>query len=315
MRAILSAPRFPCHTSNMTQVVRGSLAVLCAWFVSVSSGALILAQDQITPALEALAQTERDFAKAATVKGIRDAFLEFFADDAVALVPEPASWKTRLRAGPSVPFSEHELLWEPRVGDVAANGELGWLTGPSTFTNKKAGGQPRHGNYLSVWRKQADGSWKVFLDIGSDSPEPVTFATGFNRYAFGPRYVGNDGKAAATASLLDRERAMNARLSKEDPSVVYAAFMAGNARLHRQGSPPQVGRDAAAAWLKVNARSLYTVTGSGESAAAGDLGYTYGTYTTQESPRKGSYMRIWSRTREGQWLIVTDVVSPPPDKK
>jgi ketosteroid isomerase-like protein len=120
----------------MTQVLRGSLAALCVWLLCVSSGALTLAQDEITPTLEALAQTERDFAKAATEKGIRDAFLEFFADDAVALVPEPASWKTRLRAGPSVPFSEHELLWEPRVGDVAASGDLGWLTGPSTFTNK-----------------------------------------------------------------------------------------------------------------------------------------------------------------------------------
>ena len=99
-----------------------------------------LAQDEISPALEALAETERAFAKAATVKGIRDAFLEFFADDAVALVPEPASWKARLRAGPSVPFSEHELLWEPRVGDVAASGELGWLTGPPpSRTRRRAG--------------------------------------------------------------------------------------------------------------------------------------------------------------------------------
>ncbi len=114
--------------------------------------AVVSGQDETTPALEALAETERAFAKAATEKGIRDAFLEFFADDAVALVPEPASWKARLRAGPAVPFGEHELLWEPRVGDVAASGELGWLTGPSTFTNKTDRREPQYGNYLSVWR-------------------------------------------------------------------------------------------------------------------------------------------------------------------
>ena len=148
-------------------------------------------------------------------KGIRDAFLEFFADDAVALVPEPASWKARLRAEPSVPLAEHELLWEPRVGDVAASGELGWLTGPSTFTNKKDGKEPQHGNYLSVWRKQADGSWKVFLDVGTDAPGPVEFPDGFHRYAFGPRYKGKEGKSVSTASLLERDKALNARLAKE----------------------------------------------------------------------------------------------------
>ena len=234
----------------------------------------------------------------------------------MALVPEPASWKARLRAGPAVPFSEHELLWEPRVGDVAASGELGWLTGPSAFTNKKDKKEPQYGNYLSAWRKQADGSWKVLLDIGTDSPGPVTFPEGFHRYAFGPRYVGKEPKAAATASLLERDRALNARLAKEEPSVVYGAFLARNARLHRQGSKPVVGRDAAAEWLTVNSSDLIAVTGTGESARSGDFGYTYGTYTAQGAPRKGSYMRLWSRTMEGQWLIVTDVASPPPpDKK
>ena len=60
---------------------------------------------------------------------------------------------------------------------------------------------------------------------------------------------------------------------------------------------------------------LIAVTGTGESARSGDFGYTYGTYTSKGAPRKGSYLRLWSRTLEGQWLIVTDVASPPPDQK
>jgi ketosteroid isomerase-like protein len=275
----------------------------------------VTAQEKITPALAALADAERAFAKTATEKGIRDSFLEFFADDAVALVPEPASWKSRLRGRPSVPFSAHELLWEPRVGDVAASGEIGWLTGPSTFTDRKDKQAPQYGNYLSVWRKQADGSWKVFLDIGSDAPGPVAFEEGFHRYAFGPRYTGTEGKSAAAALLLERDRAMNARLAKEEPAVVYAAFLAPNARLHRNEAHPIVGRDAAARSMKGSTPSLNALTGAAESAQSGDLGYSYGTYTTKEAPQKGSYMRLWSRTKEGQWLIVTEVMSPPPPSK
>ena len=71
---------------------------------SVSIGAAIAlvtgfvtAQSKIPPDLAAMAETERAFAKAATVKGWRDAFLEFFADDAIAFANGVTSAKERLR--------------------------------------------------------------------------------------------------------------------------------------------------------------------------------------------------------------------------
>ena len=91
---------------------------------------LVTGQGVIPPDLAAMADTERQFAKTATVKGWRDAFLEFFADDALALGREITAAKDGLRKQPSTPFSEFELVWEPRLGDVAASGDLGWLTGP-----------------------------------------------------------------------------------------------------------------------------------------------------------------------------------------
>ena len=79
-----------------------------------------------------MADAERAFAAAARVKGIRDAFLEFFADDAM-FEPGAGLAKEQLRKQKPEPFSVRELVWEPRTGDVAASGELGWLTGPGTF--------------------------------------------------------------------------------------------------------------------------------------------------------------------------------------
>ena len=76
--------------------------------------ALVPRQQAIPADLQALVDTERDFARTATVKGLRDSFLDYFADDAIALVPAPESAKTRLRAQPSQPFSELEIVWEPR---------------------------------------------------------------------------------------------------------------------------------------------------------------------------------------------------------
>lgn len=146
---------------------------------------LTFAQTAIPRDLVTMADTEREFAKTATVKGWRDAFLDFFADDAIAVTPRGvAPAKDRLRTLPSTPFSEFELVWAPRLGDVAASGDLGWLTGPSTaidHTSKdKTSGD---GCYLSIWRRQPDGQWRVVIDVGADAPEPVPFAPGLTRIA------------------------------------------------------------------------------------------------------------------------------------
>ncbi|OFW07486.1 MAG: hypothetical protein A3H96_07040 [Acidobacteria bacterium RIFCSPLOWO2_02_FULL_67_36] len=268
---------------------------------------LLPAQAAAPNALLRLVQTERSFARRATAVGWRDAFLEFFADDAIALVPEPAPAKDRLRKQPSRPFSVFELEWEPRTGEIAASGELGWLTGPSTSLDRSAANpKPGYGNYLSIWRRQPDGQWRVFIDIGATIPEPAAFAPGFNRFSFERAYSGKAGHAESLGALLAADRELNGRL----PSGVaqaYGEMLAPAARLHRMGQSPAVGREAAMTWLAAHAPSMPAITGNGDAAESGDLGYSYGTYTAAAGAKPGPYLRVWQRTAAGRWLIVADV--------
>ena len=166
---------------------------------------------------------------------------------------------------------EHELTWEPRTGDVAASGELGWLTGPSTFidrTDPKA--QPRYGNYLSVWRRQPGGAWRVFIDVGADAPQPVPFAPGFTRFPFGARYARTEDKTASAASLLvGRPRAQRPSRNGRRRRGVRRGADRGVA-----SSSPRiraVRSDAAAAekWIAQNAASMTASTGAAECRAIG----------------------------------------------
>jgi ketosteroid isomerase-like protein len=286
-------------------MTRWTMAVGGALFVA----ALVRAQPQMPAELQALADTERAFAQAAVSKGIRDSFLEYFDDEAIAFGPEPASAKARLRAGPSRPFTEHELTWEPRTGDVAASGELGWLTGPSTFTDRtdpKA--KPHHGNYLSVWRRQPSGVWRVLIDVGSDPPQPVQFPPGFTRFPFGPRYARTDEKTAPAASLLSADRALNDRIPAAGAAVAYSEVMTGASRLHRRGFMPSIGRSAAEKWMARNAASMTASTGAADAARSADLGYSYGTYSVSGAkPESGAYVRVWTRDAAGKWFVVADV--------
>lgn len=64
------------------------------------------------------------------------------------------------------------LSWIPTRGEVVGAGDLGYTTGTSILRGKGPDGSAieRHGEYLTVWRKQKDGSWRVIFDTGSTLP-------------------------------------------------------------------------------------------------------------------------------------------------
>jgi ketosteroid isomerase-like protein len=68
-----------------------------------------------------------------------------------------------------------KITWHADKASVARSGELGYTSGTYQMSFTDAGGKtiPDNGKYVTVWRKQADGSWKVVLDIfNTDLPGP-----------------------------------------------------------------------------------------------------------------------------------------------
>jgi ketosteroid isomerase-like protein len=183
--------------------------------------------------LDAVAATERRFAASAREVGWRAAFLQYFADDSIALTPDPESARDRLKARPVRPFSEEELTWEPKAGDIAASGEIAWLTGPSTFIDRTAAQpKPSYGNYLSIWKKQPDGRWRVFIDLGTSVSAPVPFPTWFTHVTAIPRYLdrANGSASTATAGLLAADGQLNDALESADAANAYVSLVVEHAR-------------------------------------------------------------------------------------
>jgi ketosteroid isomerase-like protein len=262
---------------------------------------------QFTPALQSMIDAENAFAARARVVGIRDSFLEFFSADAVALVPTPQSWVERLRSQTARPFSENELVWEPRAGDIAASGDFGWLTGPSTFVDRAAGSAPSYGNYLSIW-KRSGGPWKVFIDVGTNAPSEVPFAPGFVQVALANRYRGASD-AADSSSIVTADKGLNVQISEVGVRQAMEAVLAPDARAHRRGALPRVGRaeilEYAASVDSANRRPICSAGGSG-AARSSDLGYSYGLCTAAPDPQPQAYVRVWARDAAGRWWLVVD---------
>jgi ketosteroid isomerase-like protein len=73
----------------------------------------------------------------------------------------------------SVPPSA-TLTWKPSYASASSSGDLGYTWGRYEYRDKSADGRVivQTGTYVTVWRRQADGAWKVVLDGGTPDPKP-----------------------------------------------------------------------------------------------------------------------------------------------
>src|SRR5690606_26816421 len=61
------------------------------------------------------------------------------------------------------------ITWYPVNAEVAKSGELGYSWGNWQFITQDT---TYYGNYVTIWKKQSDGSWKMLLDGGNSTPKP-----------------------------------------------------------------------------------------------------------------------------------------------
>lgn len=273
----------------------------------------LAAAGSLPPAQQQLFDTERAFVRAAAEKGFRDSFYEYFADDGIAFNPHPFRVRVSLAGQPSTP-PPMGADWAPVWGDIAAAGDLGWNTGPLLYPGRD--GKPdRHGLFFSVWKRQHDGSFKVVLDIGSDTPAAVVPITEppHTSWREGQGTPGGVDVAAAKAALLGAERDFLAVSSAESLGLAYANRLADEARVHRPGVMPVTGRVAIGEWAGAQAGQYRGEPLFADVSKSGELGYAWGSYERiGEDPDAGYFARVWKKDARGDWRIVFDTVSPVP---
>jgi ketosteroid isomerase-like protein len=141
---------------------------------SASLGSVAL---QAGASAEVLMQADREF-NAAVAEGGSQAWASWFAEDGATIQPGIGEVRGRARIlelmaaldDPSV-----SLAWEPDRADIAASGDLGWTTGHYVSESPGPDGsqQRSEGLYVSIWRRQPDGAWKVVMDLGNPVGSPT----------------------------------------------------------------------------------------------------------------------------------------------
>ena len=125
--------------------------------------------------LNSLVEAERSFSAMSAAQGISRAFLTYFADDAIGFRPTPIKARKYYEDNPDIPGL---LIWRPVFADVSAAGDMGYTTGPWELRKENLSKVPvGYGHYVSVWKKQEDGTWRVALDVGNEYEGPDTTVT------------------------------------------------------------------------------------------------------------------------------------------
>jgi ketosteroid isomerase-like protein len=126
---------------------------------------------------QAIARAEADFEKARAERGL-EGWLSFFAEDTADFVRgAPFTFtKEEMRKHLEKSFDPaDQLTWKPVKIEVAASSDLAYSLGTWQLKGKDPKGNDvtQTGKYITVWKKQKDGSWKAVADTGTVDPRPT----------------------------------------------------------------------------------------------------------------------------------------------
>lgn len=277
-----------------------------------------LCQTPQSSSLNSLVESERAFAAMSVREGMKSAFLAFLADDGIIFRPGPVNGKALWEKKKE---STARLEWRPTVAYVSASGELGYTSGPWIFTPAADLDQPpAHGYFVSIWKKQKDGKWKLAVDLGSSNEAPQEI----DSIVVAPSPISSQYKPSKALNptkekdlLLNAEKRFSKLAVSSGLSSAFKQFLTNDGRVYRQGDFPTVGRDAVLRKFSDTSASLRsTVTLHGISKSC-DLAYTHGTYSsTKSSPSEtGYFVRIWRKQAENVWKLALEVLSPNPKEE
>jgi len=296
-------------------MVEGSLSHLALILLCLIASPLAT-YSQDNPNWTSLVEAERAFAAASLAKGTRAAFLEFLAEDSTLFRPGPVPGRKWIEEHPA---PSTLLTWEPTFADVAQSGDLGYTTGPWEIRPSSPNDKPTaYGHFVSVWKRQTDGVWKVVVDLGISHA-----ASGHNSKTLQP----TSSKAASEkarrnvhideerSELLTFDRELANSISEKGPAQAYLRYLADDARLYRTNLFPVVGKREIFAVLSQSAGKLTLRADKAGISSAADFGYTYGTSRSMvpgSSDAAGitsNYLHVWRR-KGNRWTLVLDVESP-----
>ena len=264
-----------------------------------------------------IVQNEYAFVRTTAKLGIRDGFLRYFDKQAITFAPQPVNgYDFYTNKKPSAT----KLDWYPSFALVSASGDFGVDTGPWVAHWQEEGKtREAHGEWLSIWHRDAAGQWKALFDAGVGHDKPASPVKALPEDGKVDRLPALAGPAPAVEDVRDEvtraEEVFSNTVITRGPQAAYTAYAVSGVRLLQDGKLPVLGLPDVTQTVSDKPADLQYVSMGGSTAASGDLGYVYGmTYKVDDKDHKApiaTYMHVWMR-EHADWRLVVAEESPLP---
>ncbi|NEU10049.1 nuclear transport factor 2 family protein [Flavihumibacter sp. R14] len=258
--------------------------------------------------VSSLVAAENYFAGLVKEKGIRKGFLSVSDNETIIFRPRPIKAVNYFDKQKDI---DAELTWRPAFAKISKSGDWGFTTGPFEY---KTATESTYGDYVSVWKMNSKGVWKLAIDLGINhmkpKKEPQLFFADPKSYQFF-RQKSAVRQQQREEMVLTSDQLFAKTLDKYK-NLAYNEFLADDARFLFPGHEPVIGKKMITDFLRDQELEISTEATVADRATGSDLAYTYGTANIIQKGKSRSYhyVRIWEVQDGYKWNVILEIFTP-----
>lgn len=278
-------------------------------FILIATTILLVPQlqAQLPAKVGSLITVDRAAANISKTETPHAALMSIVDKESVLYVPSVVNAVSYLNNRPNIP---DVMTWQPNFALVSRSLDWGVTSGPFEF--QKIGAIKRYGHYLSVWRRDKKGIWKLHLraeveNYGKNKSSDLTF------------YEPDDAwylKHRSKVRLQQREEVVTqtdqlfSNILRADNTAAFNEFLSDDVRYYYPWEDEIEGKKNVLDFLKRKRIEITTEPSGVGRAYSGEYAYTTGTATvsSKEKDVKFSYIRIWQLKDDYQWRVMIEMM-------
>lgn len=296
----------------MEQKLRSKIAVSTLLVVLATASSVFA---QLPNKVGSLINADRTLAKLAQNDTPYKAFLSVTNKETIFFSPDPVGGLKYMKNRPNI---ADVMQWDPEFSGIAKSMELGFTTGHMSF--QRVGAPKRHGQYLTIWKRDNKGIWKIALHGVSENygqREFIPDESMPNNLFIEPDSLGylkhkSQVRLNQRKDVVESNERLFATVLKSDNALAFLEFLDPEVRFYFPWEAPIKGRIDVIDYLESKNLEVETEVSFVDRSYSGELAYSYGTATIRHkgaSPKKYNYIRVWQRQPDHQWRVIIEFYS------
>jgi len=264
---------------------------------------------QTAPAdVNTVIEAEKGFNKLVERKGIKEGFLAVADPEGIVFKPDAVKitdFYSHIDKQPGT------LTWHPNFARISFNGDLAFSAGPYVYQNGNNDTDKVYGDYVSIWRADADNKLRLLIDLGIQHPEPEQDAIiDFKNSEVTKHVAPSKDPFSGKRIIMATDNLFNHSLSISTIAT-YKEFLSPEGRFYFPGFDSLTGQDRVMKFIDNEGVTITAETVNAGRSTSNDLAYTYG----KARIKKGNivsnynYVRIWEIDANHKWNVLLEVFS------